>query len=309
MSTDVENWKNLPEGHLARSTTLPWYHESIGDKLKPSFRKLLEDWSGIAPDDVIPHIYRVREEAWKVFPWPCVGEFWFIQQGLLRHPDYSRILERLTATTPTPRFLDLGTCLGQDVRTLAHDGAPLSGLYGADVFAGFKDAGYSLFKDSDRLGPSHFITGDIFSDVDDLAKSRGTWDIIHIAMFLHLFAQPEQEAAGRNMMKLLKATPGSTIIGTQTGSLHAGELKLQPPFCNPGEDKTIYRQSKESLKDFFVTAAAAVGLKVNVWAEYDEDEAKRRAEGRKEKGEEWEKKERTFVGQDERWILFRVDVI
>ncbi|KAL7627942.1 hypothetical protein AAE478_002137 [Parahypoxylon ruwenzoriense] len=309
MSTNAEKWKRLPQDHSARSTKLPWHHQSFEHKLKLPFRKLLEEWSGIAPDDVIPHIYQVREEAWKIFPFPCIGEFWFIEQGILRHPDYSRILKRITSTAPDTKFLDLGTCLGQDVRTLAHDGAPLPSLYGADILPDFRDAGYALFKDSDRLDPSHFITGDIFSDVDDLAKTRGTWDIIHIAMFLHLFSLPGQEAASRNIMKLLKAAPGSTIIGTQTGSLDTGEFTLRPPFCEPGEHKTMYRQSRETMKDLFEKAAKAVGLEVNVWTEYDEDEARERAERRKEKGEEWEKKEMFFPGEKERKIFFRVDVI
>ncbi|KAI1386458.1 uncharacterized protein F4822DRAFT_410117 [Hypoxylon trugodes] len=309
MATEAEKWMNLPQDHMVRSTKLPWYHQDFEYKLKPKFRKLLEEWSGIAPEEVVPHIQRVRDVAWHVFPWPCIGEFWFIEQGLLRHPDYSNILKRITTTTPPPKFLDLGTCLGQDVRTLTHDGASPSTLYGADILPGFRDAGYALFRDSDRLDPSHFITGDIFSDVDDLGKTRGTWDIIHIAMFLHIFALPEQQAVSRNIMKLLKPVPGSTIIGTQTGSLDAGELTLKPPFCEPGEHKTIYRQNKDTMKELFEKAADAAGLKVNVWTEYDEDEARERAEGRKAKGDEWEKKERFFAGDKERRIFFRVDVL
>lgn len=226
----------------------------------------------------------------------------------MRHPDYSSILARITSA-PHPTFLDLGTCLGQDIRTLAYDGAPVSSLYGADVLPGFRDAGYSLFNDRDRLGTSHFITGDIFSDSDDLAKTRGTWDIVHVAMFLHVFSLPDQEAASRNIMRLLKATQGSSIVGTQTGSLDAGDFVLKPPLCEPGEHKVIYRHSKSSLKTLFETAAKAVGVEVAVWTEYDEAEAKERAEGRNEKGEEWEKTERFFTGNRERRIFFRVEIV
>lgn len=63
------------------------------------------------------------------------------------------------------------------------------------------------------------------------------------------------------------------------------------------------------MKVMFEKAAKAAGLDVSVWAEYDEDEARERAEGRKEKGEEWEKKERFFAGDAERRIFFRVNVI
>lgn len=59
MAAEAEKWKQLPEEHLARSTKLPWYCHDFEHKLKPPFRKLLEEWSGIPPDDVVPHIYRV----------------------------------------------------------------------------------------------------------------------------------------------------------------------------------------------------------------------------------------------------------
>lgn len=59
MTAEAEKWKQLPEGHLARSTKLPWYCPDFEHKLKPPFRKLLEEWSGIPPDDVVPHIYKV----------------------------------------------------------------------------------------------------------------------------------------------------------------------------------------------------------------------------------------------------------
>lgn len=133
--------------------------------------------------------------------------------------------------------------------------------------------------------------------------------MVHIAMFLHVFSLVDQQAVSKNVLKLLKPVKGSTVIGTQTGSLDFGELKLQPPLCEPGEEKTIYRQSKETLKTLFEKAAEAVGVDVVVWTEYDEDEAKERAAGRNEKGEGWEKKERFFVGENERRIFFRVDFV
>lgn len=59
MAAEVEHWNlQLPEDHMARSTELPWYTADVEKKLKPSFRKLLEEWSGIAPESVVSHIYQ-----------------------------------------------------------------------------------------------------------------------------------------------------------------------------------------------------------------------------------------------------------
>ncbi|KAJ2986314.1 hypothetical protein NUW58_g5087 [Xylaria curta] len=312
MSSEAEKWRNCPRDHLARSTELPWYHEKFESKLQPPFCRLLQEWSGIAPGDIVPHIYQVvgsleflepqsltdiqREKAWEVFPWPCIGQFAFIEQGLLHHPNYFRITQRLTINTPAHRFLDLGTCLGQDIRTLLHDGASPSTIYGADLIPAFRDVGYALFKDSDRLDPSHFIIGDIFSEADKLATTRGTWDIVHISNFLHLFSFADQEAASKNILKLLKRVPGSTIIGTQMGSLVAEHFKLKPPMCEPGEDKTVYRHNKETLKALFEKAANELGIKAVVWSDYDE------ANMRGPAGQ-------FFAGDNARRISFVVDFI
>jgi ubiquinone/menaquinone biosynthesis C-methylase UbiE len=222
----------------------------------------------------------------------------------MRHPDYEEVLARLKSSTEsTPlKFLDLGTCLGQDLRTLAYDGAPLSSLYGADVLPEFEAAGHQLFRDQERFDSSHFITGDVFSETDQLAGSSGSWDIIHIAMFLHVFSLERQEKACANMLRLVKKSSLSTIFGTQTGRLDAGELVLKPPMCEPGEHKTIFRHNKETMQEMWEKVAQSVGMKVQVWTGYDEKDASKRAD-------EVEKGDRFFNGDRERRIFFRVRII
>ncbi len=58
ISAEGARYKHLPADHAARSTKAPWYHEDFEDKLTPRFRELLEGWSGIAPEDVVGHIYQ-----------------------------------------------------------------------------------------------------------------------------------------------------------------------------------------------------------------------------------------------------------
>ena len=44
---------------VPRSKNWPWYQESIGDKLTPTVRVLLEDYSGIPSEDVESHVYQI----------------------------------------------------------------------------------------------------------------------------------------------------------------------------------------------------------------------------------------------------------
>jgi len=42
-----------------RSKDLPWFQSKIGSSLTAAGRQLLQDYSGIAPDDVETHIYTI----------------------------------------------------------------------------------------------------------------------------------------------------------------------------------------------------------------------------------------------------------
>ncbi|QSZ29598.1 hypothetical protein DSL72_004114 [Monilinia vaccinii-corymbosi] len=116
-------------------------------------------------------IITVRDLAWDVFPWACVGEFWFIMFGLSRHPQYQQLIRLLTSkaargpSEASPKFLDIGTCIGQDLRALHRDGAPLSSLYGIDAIPEFETIGYALFRDEDHFLPGHDIVGDIIYSI------------------------------------------------------------------------------------------------------------------------------------------------
>jgi SAM-dependent methyltransferase len=324
----AERILSLPANHEARSTSLPWYQPSLEKKLNERVRRVFEEYSRIAPDEVESHVYEVvshtsyllkirlivhpkRKLAWSVFPWPCIGEFWFLELGLTRHPQYNnvlRILKEGSVQNPNPKILDLGTCLGQDLRELAHNGAPINSLYGVDLVAGFEATGYELFRDSDRFGSSNFITGNIFSDdIDDgLVKTRGTWDIVHATMFLHLWSLKDQEKACVNILKLLRQNSGSLVVGTQTGTVKPEEFTVKPPLCEPGEHKVVYRHSKETMKDMWTRAGMMIDMSLDVKTEYDEEERMAREKGRLEKGPEWEARQRFFTGSDERRIFFTI---
>lgn len=52
-----------------------WFDERpIDGQIPDSSRRLLETYSGIAPDAIEEHVIEVRNEAWKVHPYPCIGQ-------------------------------------------------------------------------------------------------------------------------------------------------------------------------------------------------------------------------------------------
>ncbi|KAF2804189.1 uncharacterized protein BDZ99DRAFT_344316, partial [Mytilinidion resinicola] len=232
-------------------------------------------YSNLRPEEVEAHILRARDAAWVISPWPCIGEFWFLSFSLRRHPAHAHVLETLrfqSHTDPPHKLLDLGTCLGQDLRQLAYEGAPISALFGADLLD-FEAAGHALFCDLDRFTPGHYIKGNIFAadtDAEDaLVKTRGSWFFVHVSMFLHIWSLEQQEEAAANILKLLKKEPGAMAIGTQTGRLTAKNDKLEPPFCRQGEEKYVYRHNWESMVAMWQRVADAEGVTVDAWAGWD----------------------------------------
>ncbi|KAK9252145.1 hypothetical protein V1507DRAFT_475290 [Lipomyces tetrasporus] len=234
--------RKLPKDHPVRSRKLPWYTEFAEDKLTPHTRQLFKEYSGIPPDDIDSHFLQIvrvflpccvhRDLAWDICPWPCIGEFWFFSFGLRRHAHYARLVSFLKSSPestddskPPPTFLDLGTCLGQDVCALHYDGVSISRLYGSDILPAFESAGHALVKDADRFTLEHFIVGDIFDtdpETSPLAKTAGTWSVVNIVMFLHLFNLAKSEVFCAQILKLPRPEPGSFVIGAQTGTLNAG---------------------------------------------------------------------------------------
>lgn len=261
----------------------------------------------------LPALLFQRDIAWDVFPWPCIGGFWFISLGLTRHPKYSWLVNLLRTpppkSGPTPTFLDLGTCLGQDLRKLVQDGVPISTLYGCDLFPGFEKVGHALFRDADSFGPEHFIHGDIFSTdpKDTLFGTEGKWSVINMIMFLHIFPLADQEKICMRVLRVyLRAQKGSVVMGMQTGTVKPGEMMLKPPMSLPGEHKTIYRHSQETMKEMWETVAKKANINIKVWAKYDEEEAEERDREAKA-NPEWEENNKFFVGKDERRIFFFVE--
>jgi len=248
--TEIQNLQNASDRKNSR------YNKNIGSKLGDPARRLLETYSDIPSDEVEKHVYAIvclpslcvcrtltpatqRDEGWKVWPYPCIGQFRFLDLSISHSPYYPTILERIKAGE---NFLDLGCCFGQDLRKLAADGAPSEHLYGSDLRPEFFDLGYKLFRDKDTL-KSKFFVGDVFDPSSPLSELDGKIDIIYAASFLHLFGYDDQIRVCKRIVKLLKEKKNSVVLGRQVGSSNAGN---QTPSNDP--TRTRWRHNEETFK-------------------------------------------------------------
>lgn len=189
-------------------TFSPWYVRELSSELRGEI------------SDTIPQ----RDEAWAIAPYPCLGNFTFLELGLSRSSLYPEVLSRVEAGDT---LLDLGCAFGQDIRKLVFDGAPAENLYGTDLHAGLMEAGYSLFLDRPSLC-SVFVAADIFDSTltSPLAQLHGRIDIVYAGSFLHLFDWESQVAVAKRLVTLLRPRKGALVTGRQLGHVSAGSYPL-----------------------------------------------------------------------------------
>ena len=222
------------------------------DNIPTSMANLLQSYSHIPQgQEQLDHVVKIRNQAYKSHPYPCLGRFRFLQLDLASHPLYkTEILPRMTPSKDdkqAPIFLDLGTCLGQDLRKLLHDtSAPLTTLFGSDIVPAFIDAGYALFNDSALLPRSQFLVpADVFdtSPENTLSVLDGKVDILHVTAVFHLFAEAQQRAVAERCLRLLRKEEGTRglILGAQVGNVAAEEREKR-------DGTGMWRHSEETWK-------------------------------------------------------------
>lgn len=229
------------------------------------------------------HGHHQRDRAWKVHPYPCLGQFRFLELNLAHRPGdlYQRLLSILTKAGPStsadasntpPLFLDVGACLGQDIRKLITDGAPAHSVAGAELSTTFIELGYELFRDrpdevrvvqADILAPDLLIDG----GSSPLAAWRGHLRIVQLGMILHLFGWEEQVAAFINAIGLLRDEPGVLIIGQATGNVDGLETTTLTPG---GADRSTWKHNADTFARLIRDVEGKTGTSWVVKAELDD---------------------------------------
>ncbi|KAJ5791574.1 uncharacterized protein N7518_008585, partial [Penicillium psychrosexuale] len=231
-----------------------WYEPELIEVPEPA-KSLLEKYSKIPPGHEVEHVKKVRDRAFAVFPYPCIGSFRFLDLSIPQSPLYPEILDRLKSGQ---KLLDVGCAVGQELRQLVFDGVASENLYASDLRQDFYDIGYELFNDRDHL-KAQFIVADIFDDNSDLVKQlTHKIDIVNAASFFHLFNWDQQILVAKRLVGLLRDKPGSLLIGRQIGLVN-------PP---PPEDKEAsgehYRHDPSTWKKFWEQVGAETGTKWEV---------------------------------------------
>ncbi|KAI6101628.1 hypothetical protein EDD16DRAFT_1495300 [Pisolithus croceorrhizus] len=180
-----------------------------------------------------------------VHQYHCLRSFRFVTLRMAEHDDFPRILrlsEQAALDSDTrPLFLDIGCCLGTDLRYLAYAGYPAQCLLGCDLRPEFIDIGYRLYGDRDFC-KIRFFSGDILQlespastdsnndhsplkDVNNLSQLCARVKYIYAGSLFHLFDEGVQESIASRMASLVdarKETGQAVIFGRQLGRAQEG---------------------------------------------------------------------------------------
>jgi len=295
--TTTPSTANPPHRHGTRDKSAGWYQPTL-DSITEAQRDLLENYSHIPPEKVIPHILEIvsrpfpfqdpvlttqRDRAWDIHPFPCIGQLRFLDLCLSRSPSYALILSRLQNGAS---LLDLGCCFAQDLRKLVHDGAPSSNLYGAELKPEFMSLSYELFFDKNTFG-AHFMQADIFDPEGPLKELEGKVDIVQIGLFLHLWDLEGQTRACERIVGLLKQEKGVLVTGQQVGA-------IEPVQMHPESGAMMYKHNVESFERMWREVGIRTGSEWLVRARLDA-------------GLGIEEKKRTWDDPNTRRLVFEVE--
>ena len=174
---------------------------------------------------------------------------------------YDEVLQRIKNGE---QYLDIGCCMGQDIRKLVYDGAPSENTYASDLKTQFWDMGYELFLDKSSLKTT-FVEADIFDDKSGLQELAGKFDIVHAASFFHLFDWDGQIAAAKRVVELMNPESNALIIGRQAGRAEAGDFTAQVE-----QTKSRYWHNPASWTKLWEQVGAETGTQWKVEADFDD---------------------------------------
>ncbi|KAK3348681.1 hypothetical protein B0T25DRAFT_457117 [Lasiosphaeria hispida] len=256
-ATDIKVDKDLARvGNPSHD--LPWFDPKVN--VPWPARRLLEKYSHIPSEDVEKEVLSLRDRAWEVYPYPCIGHWDFLDfQLAARNELYHDLLTRLKGGAT---YLDIGCCLGHDIRKLIFDGAPSGNLAGVEICQGYLDLGYDLFRDKETT-KTQFLQGDVLDPAGPWPQLEGKFDVVNIGMFLHLFTWEENIQVFERVIKTLKTGElGTTIIGNALGNVN-DKVALQ--WLN----KAIPTHNVESFKRLISQVEERTGTRWEVNAEVD----------------------------------------
>ncbi|THH31627.1 hypothetical protein EUX98_g2555 [Antrodiella citrinella] len=221
----------MPQEHTPDASLIPSLDPSILT-LDDSERAFLHASISNDEAEVRKRVSDVQERAYAKYPYPCIRAFHHVNLMMSKNAIYGEVLE--AGQSGDTIFLDLGCCMGTDVRKLVFDGYPASNVVGCDLRQEFIDLGYELYKDRSSCA-IRFIVDDIFdadaptdhaasdlAQVTRLCQLKDRVSHFYLGALFHLYDEQTQFAIALAVGKLLHKEKGGIAFGRHHGVTKEG---------------------------------------------------------------------------------------
>ncbi|KAG1817400.1 hypothetical protein EV424DRAFT_1624033 [Suillus variegatus] len=165
---------------------------------------------------IVRRIGDARRTGIRVAPHTCIRESIFAEPRIDHHFQYQEVQETRRSRPYRMTLVDLGCCMGTDLRKLVVDGFPVLDIMGLDIENRFFDIGRLMYNEGDT--PSiKFKQTDALDPLlcERNASLESKFDFVHSANVVHLFQTEGQLAFIRSMAFLAK--PGGLMWDRQVG--------------------------------------------------------------------------------------------
>lgn len=191
----------------------------------------------------------INQKALQIYPYRCIQTYSYLTTRMAKNPFYASVLENIS----TKYVLDIGCCVGSDMRRLILDGATSEYMLGVDLESAFFQIGFEIFQDQLKLPKNIFIQADIFEDdfiekIQNGMKMRKMnsnrlfqgFDLVQLGAVIHLLTEEKIEYLLKVIYDRLLRKEGTLIGQTMGTTLASTNIKGEV-----GDVKFFH--SKESL--------------------------------------------------------------
>jgi hypothetical protein len=218
--------------------------------------------------EIMSRVSTAKEALMSIYPYKCVQECKFCVPRCLAHPCYSMIVKKSKQKLNERKILDLGCCMGTDLRQFVKDGlcVDIQHAFGFDSELAFMETGMKMFGDAKKW-QSQFISGNaltLMGSGEEKKKDDGgnnslfmhaPFTYIYTGAFFHLLSESDQERLAAVAFELLGS--GGTLFGRHVAS---GE---EMPFEVKPENKMVSQLKWMHTPKTFTSMLESIGF-VNV---------------------------------------------
>jgi SAM-dependent methyltransferase len=183
-------------------------------ELQQETKDLFRMYAGIEDEkEITKRMVKTQQIGFNTYGYGCISEYRFILPRCTWHPKYNDIVPLFKNS----KVLDIGCCMGTDLRKMIADGLVPENACGIDIEGMFISLGKELFGDKEKMQDKFFVVNILEQDSLWPSSFRSKmFDIVYCGSVIHLFNDEDCNKLVANVGKIL--IKGGVFFGRTAGT-------------------------------------------------------------------------------------------